>query len=271
MSFDFTKVFEKLLPKSGFWSLIFDRTFKKFFTGLSILPETIKAHADSMWLEAFPEHTTKNFDWSLQHGSPETLDQEGLEGEWGTQGSQTPQYLQDVIHAAGIETCYVHEFWEPGSDPLNYRNPIPFVEHSRVLTNGVFWVGKEWLWQTGGYYPDETPFQSIGDASIRTGDFSGYGLRYKQYPCLDIEAEYCHYFYICGAVYPTLAIVPKSKMRQLIRLIFKIKPLHLRCVLMVQVYDDTGGEEDDFDIQDTWWDQEEYQDTIDGEDIIQDH
>jgi len=64
--------------------------------------------------------------------------------------------------------------------------------------------------------------------------------------------------------------VLKSELRKLMRLIYKLKPMHLRCVLRVQVVDDGDGD-GDWDIQDTWWHDDQYQDTIDGDDMIEEY
>jgi len=266
MGVDFLKVFDRLLPRSRAWSLVYDRTLRRFFEGIATLPETIKDHVDSVFLEAFPQETTNFFDWSLQFGSPEDLDAEGLEGEWAAFGAQDPQYFQDIIQAAGFENLYVHEWPVPASDPVESRNPIPLVPSSRVLVNDIVSVEKAYRWQSGGSDGE----QSRSDNSIRFGDYTGWELRSKVYPCRDIPAEYVHYFYLCGPIWPQYGIVLKSELRKLMRLIYKLKPMHLRCVLRVQVVDDGDGD-GDWDIQDTWWHDDQYQDTIDGDDIIEEY
>lgn len=260
------KVFDRILPRSRAWGLILDRVLRKLFHGLSILPKTFYEHVGSVLLEAFPQTTTYLEDWSWQFGSPTTLDADGVDTEWGDPGGQTPQYIQDLLHANGFPNLFVHEWWDPGLStppaPPVSRNPIALVPSSFVLVNDLSHSEKHFLHQFGD---GESEF--VGDASVQFGAYDGYFLVGKEYPTPDILRDYPFYYYICGPTWPNFAIVIDTEFRRLLRLIYKTKPVHLRCILRVRrepasIYED---------IQDTTWETSEIQDAISAPDDIQDH
>jgi hypothetical protein len=257
------KVFDRLLPRSRAWHLILDRTLKQFFEGLSLLPQTIEAHIGSILNEAFPETTTRFEDWSNQFGSPETLTAEEIDAEWGAFGGQDPRYFQDVIQSAGFDTCFIHEWWDPvllsGDNPAA-RDPIALVPTSRVLVNDLTEIKKDYTFQFG----DGSQF--VADASVQFGAYEDYYLAPKVYPTPDEPNEYPNYFYICDEIWPQYALIPESKLRLLIRLIYKMKPVHLRCILRVTLVPDSAYA----DIQDTTWHDEWIQDVISGPDDLND-
>lgn len=260
MALDFwVRVFDRLLPRSRAFHLTLDRTLKKYFEGLSALPEMVKEHVASVLLEAFPQTTTRLSDWSLLFGSPQLLSADEVAAEWKATGGQTPQYIQDILQDAGYDV-YVHEWWVPDSAPPVARNPfspINLIETSRVLVNDLAHIEKKWTYQFG----DGTQFQ--GDGEISFGAYDGYHYVPKVYPTPNNPGEYPVYFYICGETWPEYAMVLENDIRKLIRLIYKLKPVHLRCILRVTGYCDG-------DIQDTVDHDDQYQDTVDNEDQIQD-
>lgn len=252
------KVFDRLLPDSRVWNLVYDRILRKFFHGLSILPQTVRDDIAAVLAEAFPATTSYLPDWSEQFGSMSDLTAEQLAAEWADTGGQTPQYLQDILHAAGFENLYVHEWWVPGSNPVTARNPIALVPTSVVLVNDITRVEKNFL----HYFGDGTQF---GDGS-EFGAFNGYTLIAKEYPTPDNPDHYPYYFYIGGQTWPDLAAISSTDYRKVIRLIYKIKPTHLRCILRAYII----GPTEDGDILDTIYSDDEIQDTIDSLDEIQD-
>ena len=267
------KVFDRLLPRSPAWGLVIDRMLRKFFHGLSILPKTIYEHLQSVLLEAFPLETTRLSDWSEQFGSPELLAPEEIEAEWGAFGGQSPQYIQDVLHAAGFTNLFVHEWWVPDSVPPVARNPFDWdglgveesnlIETSFVLVNDVTHVEKNYLYQFG-HKPNHDQF--VGDGTVSFGAYSGYILVPKRYPCPDVPEEYPVYWYICDATWPHKVYIDQTKLRTLMRLIYKMKPVHTRVILRV-IPQPTEG---DYDIQDTYWHDDQWQDTTDDDDEVQD-
>lgn len=258
------KVFDRLLPRSRAWSLIIDRTLKKFFHGLSILPQMVEEQIASVLLEAFPDTTTYLSDWSLFFGSPTTLDSDELETEWGAFGGQSPQYIQSILLTAGFNTLFVHEWWVPDSNPPVARNPfspVNLIDSSYVLVNDLTEVDKNYTYQFGdGSQLEPTPGPQFGE-------YDGYYLRMKKYPCPNIASEYPVYWYVCDETWPNYALVEQSKFRTLIRLLYKIKPVHTRIILRVTLVPDGVL---DGDIQDTTWETDQWQDVTTGPDDVQD-
>lgn len=255
------KVFDRLLPRSRVWSLILDRTLKKFFEGISALPKMVQEHIGSVLLEAFPQTTSYLSDWSLFFGSPIDMTADELEAEWGAFGGQSPQYIQDKLDAAGFN-LFVHEWWVPDSVPPVARNPfspIDLINTSYVLVNDLNEIEKDYTYQFG----DGTQF--VGDGSVSFGAYDGYFLRPKRYPCPNNPEEYPVYWYVCGPTWPNYATVQQSKFRTLIRLLYKLKPVHTRIILRVTLVPDGDG-----DIQDTTWELDQWQDVITGPDDVQD-
>jgi uncharacterized protein YmfQ (DUF2313 family) len=256
------KVFDRLLPRSRLWSLVVDRPLRRFFHGLGAAPKLIYEHAQSVLLEAFPLSTTSLADWSRQFGAPEVLSPEELEAEWGAFGGQSPAYIQEKLRALGCDV-YVHEWWVLDTCPPVARDPIALVPTSIVLVNDLAHGEPRYKYQ---FNQKPTMDQFVSDGSISFNASSGTILVGKDYPCPDEPTEYPVYWYVCGEVWPDRALIPYSKLRPLIRMIYKLKPVHTRVILRVDAYD----EGDDYDIQDTWWHPDEWQDTIDGDDEVQD-
>ena len=258
------KVWDRLLPRSRVWSLILDRTLRKFFEGLSGFPETMKDYIGTVLLEAFPQTTTYLSDWSLFFGSTVTLTADELEAEWGAFGGQDPRYIQDTLWAAGFTNLYVHEWWVPDSNPAVARNPFSpddLINTSWVLVNDITTIEKNYTYQFG----DGTQF--VADGSVSFGAYDGYFLQMKKYPCPNIPDEYPVYWYVTAENWPDRAIVEESKFRILVQLLFKLKPVHTRVILRVLLVPDGTA---DGDIQDTWWEDDMWQDILVGPDDVQD-
>ena len=258
------RVYDRLLPRSRAWALTIDRTLKKFFEGLGELPKICQEYIGSVLLEAFPQTTNYLADWSLFFGSPTTLTADELEVEWGTFGGQDPDYIQQVLWYLGFDTCFVHEWWVPDTNPPVARNPftpVNLIDSSYVLVNDLTEVEKDFAYQFG----DGTQFESTPGAQF--GEYDGYYLRMKRYPCPDIPHEYPVYWYVCDRTWPNYALVEESKFRTLIRILYKLKPVHTRIILRVTQVPDGSL---DGDIQDTTWEDDQWQDVVTGDDDVQD-
>lgn len=262
-----TKVFDTLLPRSRAWNLVYDRVLRRFFHGLAILPQLVHNHIGSVLLEAFPQTTSYLNDWSFTLGEWNELDADELEYDWADTGGQSPGYVEDLLHDKGFTQLYLHEWWVPGSSPLEHRNPAQFFETDRVLVNDLAESEKNYLFQFGDYLQGGDS-QFVGDASIYFGAYDGYFLQGKKYPTPDVPEEYCFYYYIGAETWPDRATIWESQLRYLLRLIYRTKPCHLRCILRVRVVPDPVG--DDYDIQDTTWDLNIINDSTTEPDGIQD-
>ena len=239
MGIDFLKVINLLLPKSTTFSLTIDRTFRKFFYGLSQMPEILHDHIASIIEDIFPRLTDKLADHSTELGATVELERPALEAEYSATGGQSPGYLQTILQNVGFNV-YVHEWWEPDSRPPVARNPFDYIGDYDVLINDMSTIERRYTFQCN----DGTQCPPEGDTSICCDMYDGYLFRQKEYPMPDIEAEYPKYFYIGGQSFPDPAYVALFDYQELCRLVYKIKPLRLRCVLMIVKDVDT--------IQDSW-------------------
>jgi hypothetical protein len=233
------KVYDVLLPRSRAWTLASGKTLTKLFEGFAAAANDTLDHISSVLLEMFPYDTTYLSDWSEQFGSIIDLDEDDVAAEWAAFGGQDPEYIQDRVQSI-CSNCYVHEWWVPESSPVEARNPIPYIDSSLVLVNDVVYMDKNWLYVFG----DGTQFESSG---IEIGDYDGYTWSLKRYPCPDNEDEYPVYWYVGGETYPEYAHISPSKLRPLLRMIFKIKPVHTRVILRV-----IPDADEPYDIQDVY-------------------
>lgn len=233
------------------------RPFRKFFEGLSDLPADIRDHIAGIIGDAFPRYTDRLADWSIQMGSPTTMTREALEAEQEADGAQSPGEFQHILQAAGFPV-FVHEWWEPGSEPPVLRVPETYIAipPARVLTNDISTVQKRYRHQFG----TRSQFKSNG--SVRFGTYNGYQFYTKSYPNPTTDAERTNYFYVCGETFPDPVSIDFAVFPELERLIYKYKPAHLRCVLIAYKGIDI--------IQDSIIETEIYQDSISETETIQD-
>lgn len=121
-----------LLPSGSAWSIIADKMLRRFFLALAGVFENARASVDSVWLEIFPATTTSLDEWDEQFGLPDGALTDAqrrarIAGEWQYVGSQGVDSIQDILRARGFDDVFVHEWWVPGSDPLEARNPAEFI------------------------------------------------------------------------------------------------------------------------------------------------
>lgn len=121
-----------LLPRGRAWRLTIDKTLRKFFVGLSGLPEDVKEYADLVYFDLYPQTTRDLNAWEDQWGLPETglSEQERrdrLDATWAQIGGQDPRYIQDTVQDAGFDDVYIHEWWVPASSPVEARNPLNWL------------------------------------------------------------------------------------------------------------------------------------------------
>lgn len=243
---DWIGVFDRLLPRSRAWDLTPEKTLRSFIEGLAIAPKNARDHLSRIFAEMLPAATTYLHDWSQQFGSLIDLDADELTAEWAAIGGQDPDYIQTRIQEI-CPNCYVHEWWVPESDPVEARNPFSptnLIESSYVLVNDVTDMYPNYLYVFGD---GTTEFRATSDPDVAEfGAYDGYIWRLKRYPCPDIENEYPTYWYVGGETWPDFAHIAPSKLRPLMRMIFKLKPVHTRVILRVI----PDGDEP-YDIQDT--------------------
>lgn len=221
---------DRLLPRSRAFNLHPDRALKSFFRALAYVPKEIHDYIGDVFCEIIPSLTTMLSDWSDQFGSDTVLTANQLEAEFSAFGGQDPQYLQDEIQKI-CPNCYVHEWWVPASNPVEARSPMSFVNVCPILVNDINRLEPDWTHQFAPNV-DAVDFAPNED-EIDFGTYDGYFHLLKQYPVPDNPNEYPLYFYVGAQTFPNAAVIDEADFRALCRIIFKLKPVHLRCVLNV--------------------------------------
>lgn len=119
-----------LFSRSQAWRLVAS-PIKEYIKGYSYFPVTIRDFIDNIWNDIFPSKTMELEKWEQQFNlQPEGATQERIDnliGRWRAQGGQGLDYLQDLIHDSGYPQVFLHEWWIPGSDPVEARNPNQYL------------------------------------------------------------------------------------------------------------------------------------------------
>lgn len=230
---DWVKVFDRLLPRSPAWSLVHESNLKRFFHGLSVASKTTRDYLASILLEVMPQYTSHLHEWSQQLGSPEDFTADELEAILAADRGQSPQHMQDALRTI-CSSVYVHEWFEPGSSPPSARSPMSWAPGPYVLVNDINYVQPNWIYQ---FKADTSPTQhqfkaDTSPTQCQFGAYDGYRLQRKVYPCPDEPYEYPVYWYVCGEVFGDAAYVPEGSLEKLIKMIFRVKPVHTRVVLI---------------------------------------
>lgn len=216
-----------LLPSSTVFSSIKDRFFTILVESFGVVAKMIHDRNGQNLTDVFPDETTRADDWSDQFGSPTTLTVAKLKARWAESGGQSPNYLQSELHAAGLTTLFVHEWWVPGSDPVTARNPLIYIndyQPNNLLVNPVLSLYED-LPQCGELY-------QCGD-DLQCGDSEGLKYEEKIYPHPDVAAQYPYYFYVCAETFGVSVEITDEELQEAKRIIYKIKPMEQRCVLYV--------------------------------------
>lgn len=106
----FFDVFKLLVPRGRAFNLVYDSKLRRFFKGMSFLPEDVKNETEKVFLDLFPE-TTRAFDeWEKQFSVLFASEQYGdnrvgiLQALWKANiGGQSLQYLQSVLQQIAPE------------------------------------------------------------------------------------------------------------------------------------------------------------------------
>lgn len=124
------KTIKHLVTRSQAWRLVAS-PIKEYIQGFSYFPAAIRDFIDRIWNDIFPSKTRELSKWEQQFNlQPKGTVQEridNLKGRWSAQGGQGLDYLQDLIQNSGYPQLFLHEWWVPGSDPVEARDPNNFI------------------------------------------------------------------------------------------------------------------------------------------------
>lgn len=256
-------IFKHLLPTGKAWRLTIDKPLRQYFEGLSnALITPFKAMFDAVWLDIFPDSTTKISTWETFFNLPTGVLSEAdrrtrLTAAWQAVGGQSPRYIQDTLQANGFDV-YVHDWWVPASDPPVARDPFITLGGS----GAIIYVGEcgEPIAQCGeptvqcgnttetnGYVLVNKIFSTVrnltalcgelgaqcGEADIQCGEFSGYVDQEKFYSITVDPNTYPYYLYIGGEVFGEQAVLDVNRREEFENLCLKICPNQLWLGLIV--------------------------------------
>lgn len=250
----FFRQFQHLLPSGAAWRLALSSTLRKFFEGLAGPPADVRSTADTVFEDAFPDTTAElaefETQFGLQSGTDDALRRAGIDAAWKSRGGQSPQYLQDVVRAAGFD-LFIHEWWDPNEaafvqiqcgDPLaqcgepraecsdhSFRH---FVRNPLLYTNqpliGTTQCGED-LAQCGepnalcNSFLANEPGYLVNDLLTDTAP-----------PPIPDDTDAFHYFLYWGAeTFPDHAEVDATRRAELERLVLKLCPTQQWLVMLV--------------------------------------
>lgn len=174
----FLRIFKHLLPNARAWRITVDKKLRQFFEGLSGSGDSVKTFFDEIWFDIFPQSTREIDQWEQQFGLRDTgiTEQERrnrLDATWKALGGQDPRYVQDTLQANGFDV-YVHEWWEPGTEP------VPGVKQCVTPRNPLMWIRRE--------FTGVSLLVECGEANAACGEpfaEAGNGLQPPGYPLVN--------------------------------------------------------------------------------------
>lgn len=103
------------LPQSRTFSLIVDKTLRRFYQGLDF-PQYYRDLFDKTYKQIDPQVTDNLERWEDQFylpssGLTEQERRDRLEATWKMTGGQSPAYLQSILRGYGFDV-YVHDWWQ---------------------------------------------------------------------------------------------------------------------------------------------------------------
>lgn len=245
----------RLLPRGFAWLVPRNGVFHALLKAVSAVGEQYRAFVDIVWANIFPDTTEKLTKYEQQFAlfdDPDLSEAERrqrIAARWAALGGQSPAYIRETLVAGGFPQLYVHEWFEPDSDPVVTRSPLI----SQAATDAQFGVSQFGVPQFGGVVPEApqprgfvlvnnrlsdpryivresvTPSTgpSFGSEAFGTGaQFGGLGGAPQ-----DVRP---YYLYIGAETFGDVATVPANKRRELIALLLKICPAHLWLILIVE-------------------------------------
>ena len=226
----FLRIIQHLLPRSRAWSIVIDKTLRKFFEGLSGFFDHVKVFIDDRYDDLGPQRTQQLTLWEEQFGLllsdslTEQQRRDRLSAEWKATGRQDPRYIQDTLQNAGFNV-YVHEWWVPGSDPLVIRNPNDYPG-LKALVN----ILKD---RVDAFTIAGEPLAQCGEPNAQCENILTSVFTDRVYALPADPNVYPYFYYISGQTFPNTAIVPAARREEFEELVLRIGPLQLWVGLLI--------------------------------------
>lgn len=229
------KLLFMILPTSTTWSGTISRNFTILIQAIASVPKIVHDEVGKIFTDLIPSTTRRIDDWSKQFNHATVLSTSRLESEWKQGTGQSPNFFQQKLHDAGFTQLYVHEWWRDESDPLypSPRDPTSLISEfqpANLLVNPVSSAYEEVPQLEDDY---QLEMDTVADGDGQLGDSNGIYYQDKLYTHNEDEDEYPSYFYVCGQTFPQAAAIDGEDYDEIRKIIYKHKPAHLRCVLIV--------------------------------------
>lgn len=229
-------VFKHLLPTGRAWTITADKTLRKFFESLVDLVSNPRDAADAVYSDIFPSTTRELDKFESQFGIgqitlPEAQRRERLAAAWRDVGGQSPAYIQGQLRANGFDV-YVHEWWQPGTEPTVGTNTAATPRNPLTVLNPTY----------GAVMPGVDCGEELaacGEAFAECGNhlagLEGYPLVNKfVYDSDDIgytissdPETWPFYMYVGGENFGDVAEIPAFRRYEFEALILRIRPTQL--------------------------------------------
>lgn len=235
-------MFKHLLPTGRAWTITVNKNLRKFFEAISPETDKPKDFADNIFLDAFPISTRELAAWEAQFGLANNRlsvaqRRTRLAAAWTDVGGQSPAYIQDQLRANGFDV-YVHEWWEPGTEPAvgvhgspTVRNPLTVLNQSYTLTIPGVDCGE--------------PLAECGEEFAECGNYVGgvgyplvnkfvYDSDIVGYTVPNDATKWPYFMYVGGPNFGDVATVPATRRFEFEALLLKIRPAQLWIGLIVR-------------------------------------
>ena len=242
-----------VLPQSRAFSLIINKTMRRFFGGLCY-PQDFRDESDRMYKQLDPQVTDALLKWESQFYLPDTglteqQRRDRLEATWKMTGGQSPAYLQSILRGYGFDV-YVHDWWMPaGNKNLTMGSSVSFMGGEFSFMGQLFdnypspWDPN--LILIPPYYPLVNKIASQVFAPITMGSGSAYmGNAFMgdvidteftpDYPIPSNPDKWRYFCYVGGEEMPNQATVPLSRKNEFEELILAIFPAQLWVGIIVE-------------------------------------
>jgi hypothetical protein len=231
----FLRLFQHLLPRALAWRTTVDTTLRRYVEGLSESAADAKAFIDLVLLDAFPSTTRELPAWEAQLALASTGDEATrrarLAAAWRAAGGQSPDYIQTVLHTAGLTTVFVHEWWSSGP-PFVALDPREYTTQPLL---GIYQCESTTPWECF----DSGPGESLGAHCDDTlANEPGYVInldltRRAPPPVPDDPERWPYFLYFSGEVFPELAPIDAARVDELKELLLRICPAQQWLVLLI--------------------------------------
>lgn len=228
------KFISYIAPKSKAFRLIIDKKLKQFFSGIASLPMLLQEHFANVFLQIFPNTTIYLLKWSEQFGFGTSQEVFKLVAEWKQQGKQSPNYLQQALIDNDFD-LYVHEWWRSSSEKRPVQCGAREAQCGRAAAQcgGILDVPSTYpITRNPLIYVRSTQPNNllVNSVQIATGPYTFDDKIYSA-PAIDGQLQY--YFYVGAETFGDFASIPINRKRELEKIIYKFKPCHQRCVLLI--------------------------------------